>query len=104
MDEFGRAFITLVLHLIMRTDPELLGIACLTLSKHAVHHSFYYPHLLAMLAEVGLARIAPPIPAAIRVVGAGRDLWVEHNNVVGRRPAVVACIPDEVVGCTPSKV
>ncbi len=46
---------------------------------------------------IACSAVAPKIPAAVRVRCRGGGLWIQNDDVVGRSPAIIASVADEVI-------
>src|SRR5215213_5168386 len=69
-----------------------------------IEHGPQHSHLGPGLSRVGSPTVAPPVPASLRVrpVLVGRrgltpGLRIEHDDVVGFCPAIVASVSDELL-------
>ena len=71
---------------------------CAVCRTEAFDHAHHGADLRGVARRIGRARVAPPVPAAARVVDppVARDrLRVEHDQVVGVGPAVVTRVAHE---------
>ena len=62
-----------------------------------VEHGAYRCHLATVPGRVPVVVVAPPVPAGVRIQERPMRLRIEHDQVVGVRPAVVAGLGPEAV-------